>query len=266
MYLSANFAAPIRLGGLKTADPLDPGVTAWWKAKADEIYKLIPDFGGFLRQGELRRTARARRTTAAITPRARTASPTRSRAHGGNVIWRAFIYDEDVDPDRAKRAYIEFTKLDGQFRPNVLVQVKNGAIDFMPREPFHPLFGALNKTPVIAEIQATQEYLGQAKHLVYLGTMWEEFLDSDTLREGQGLDRRQGARGRRHPAARHRHRVGAQPRPRPQLVRTSLLAVQLVRLRPAGVESGAPGAADRRRVDAHDVHATTQRPSRPSAT
>ncbi len=110
----------------------------------------------------------------------------RCSAQGGNVIWRAFIYDEDVDPDRAKRAYIEFTKLDGQFRPNVLVQVKNGAIDFMPREPFHPLFGALNKTPVIAEIQATQEYLGQAKHLVYLGTMWEEFLDADTYAKGKG--------------------------------------------------------------------------------
>ena len=106
--------------------------------------------------------------------------------HGGTVIWRAFIYDEDVDPDRAKRAYIEFTKLDGQFRPNVLVQVKNGAIDFMPREPFHPLFGAMKQTPVMAEIQATQEYLGQAKHLVYLGTMWKEFLDADTYAKGKG--------------------------------------------------------------------------------
>jgi alpha-glucuronidase len=96
------------------------------------------------------------------------------------VIWRAFIYDEEVDPDRAKRAYIEFMKLDGQFRPNVAVQVKNGAIDFQPREPFHPLFGALRKTPVIAEIQATQEYLGQARHLVYLGPMWQEFLEADT--------------------------------------------------------------------------------------
>src|SRR5439155_3642107 len=106
--------------------------------------------------------------------------------HKGNVIWRAFVYDEDIDPDRAKRAYIEFTGLDGQFRPNVALQVKNGPIDFQPREPFHPLFGALKKTPVIAEIQATQEYLGQAKHLVYLGTMWREFLDSDTYAKGKG--------------------------------------------------------------------------------
>jgi len=106
--------------------------------------------------------------------------------HNGHVIWRAFIYDEDVDPDRAKRAYIEFMKLDGQFKPNVLVQVKNGPIDFQPREPFHPLFGAMKQTPVLAEVQATQEYLGQAKHLVYLGTMWQEFLESDTYAKGKG--------------------------------------------------------------------------------
>ena len=185
--------------------------------------------------------------------------------HGGNVIWRAFIYDEDVDPDRAKRAYIEFTKLDGQFRPNVLVQVKNGAIDFMPREPFHPLFGALNKTPVIAEIQATQEYLGQAKHLVYLGTMWEEFLDADTYAKGKGSTVGKVIEGAVHPAARHRHRVGAQPRPRPQLVRPPFLAVQLVRVGTAGVEPRARGAADRRRVDAHDVHQRRRRRSRRSA-
>ena len=163
--------------------------------------------------------------------------------HGGNVIWRAFIYDEDVDPDRAKRAYIEFTKLDGQFRPNVLVQVKNGAIDFMPREPFHPLFGALKQTPVLAEIQATQEYLGQAKHLVYLGTMWEEFLEADTHAKGTGLDGRKGHRRRNHPAAGDGHGVGGESGPRSQLVRPPLLAVELVRVRPARVESRALGAA-----------------------
>ena len=185
MYLSANFAAPIRLGGLKTADPLDPGVAGWWKGKADEIYKLIPDFGGFLvkanSEGQPGPKDYGRNHAEGANCLADAVA-----GHGGNVIWRAFIYDEDVDPDRAKRAYIEFTKLDGQFRPNVLVQVKNGAIDFMPREPFHPLFGALRQTPVLAEIQATQEYLGQAKHLVYLGTMWEEFLDADTYAKGKG--------------------------------------------------------------------------------
>ncbi len=185
VFLSANFAAPIRLGGLKTADPLDGAVKDWWKAKAEEIYKLVPDFGGFLvkanSEGQPGPKDYGRNHAEGANCLADAVA-----AHGGNVIWRAFIYDEDVDPDRAKRAYIEFTKLDGQFQPNVLVQVKNGAIDFMPREPFHPLFGALNKTPVLAEIQATQEYLGQAKHLVYLGTMWEEFLDADTYAKGKG--------------------------------------------------------------------------------
>jgi alpha-glucuronidase len=185
MYLAANVAAPLRLGGLKTADPLDAGVAAWWKSKADEIYKVIPDFGGFLvkanSEGQPGPKDYGRSHAEGANVLADAVAP-----HGGTVIWRAFIYDEDVDPDRAKRAYLEFTKLDGQFRPNVLVQVKNGAIDFMPREPFHPLFGAMKQTPVLAEIQATQEYLGQAKHLVYLGTMWEEFLQADTYAKGKG--------------------------------------------------------------------------------
>jgi alpha-glucuronidase len=185
MYLSANVAAPIRLGGLKTADPLDPAVADWWKAKAAEIYKLIPDFGGFTvkanSEGQPGPKDYGRTHAQGANVLADALAP-----HGGHVIWRAFIYDEDVDPDRFKRAYIEFTKLDGQFKPNVLVQVKNGPIDFMPREPFHPLFGALKQTPVLAEIQATQEYLGQARHLVYLGTMWQEWLRADTHAKGKG--------------------------------------------------------------------------------
>jgi alpha-glucuronidase len=185
MYLSANFASPVRLGGLATADPFDQAVIAWWKAKADEIYALIPDFGGFLvkanSEGQPGPKTYNRTHADGANLLADALAP-----HKGNVIWRAFVYDDDVDPDRAKRAYIEFMRLDGQFRPNVVVQVKNGAIDFMPREPFHPLFGAMKHTPVIAEIQATQEYLGQAKHLVYLGTMWKEFLDSDTHARGPG--------------------------------------------------------------------------------
>ncbi len=185
MYLSANFAAPVRIGGLKTADPLDRAVADWWKAKANEIYKLIPDFGGFLvkanSEGQPGPKDYGRNHAEGANVLGDAVAP-----HGGNVIWRAFIYDEDVDPDRAKRAYLEFTKLDGQFRPNVLVQVKNGAIDFQPREPFHPLFGALKQTSALAEIQATQEYLGQAKHLVYLGTMWQEFLEADTHAKGTG--------------------------------------------------------------------------------
>lgn len=185
MYLSANFAAPVRLGGLPTADPLDSKVADWWKAKADEIYGLIPDFGGFLvkanSEGQPGPKTYGRTHAEGANVLADALAP-----HGGNVMWRAFVYDEDVDPDRAKRAFIEFTRLDGQFRPNVAIQVKNGAIDFQPREPFHPLFGGMKKTPVIAEIQATQEYLGQAKHLVYLGTLWKEFLDSDTHTAGSG--------------------------------------------------------------------------------
>ena len=185
MYLSANFAAPVRLGGLATADPLDAGVAAWWKKKTDEVYALIPDFGGFCvkanSEGQPGPKDYGRNHAEGANVLADALAP-----HGGTLMWRAFIYDEDVDPDRAKRAYLEFTRLDGQFKPNVLVQVKNGAIDFMPREPFHPLFGATPRTPVIAEIQATQEYLGQAKHLVYLGTMWEEFLRADTYAKGAG--------------------------------------------------------------------------------
>lgn len=185
MYLSANFASPQRLGGLPTADPLDAKVIDWWKAKAEEIYKLIPDFGGFLvkanSEGQPGPKTYGRTHAEGANMLADALAP-----HKGNVIWRAFVYDEDVDPDRAKRAYIEFTKLDGQFRSNVAVQVKNGAIDFQPREPFHPLFGAMKQTSVIAEIQPTQEYLGHAKHLVYLGTQWEEFLKSDTHASGSG--------------------------------------------------------------------------------
>ena len=185
MYLSANFAAPARLGGLSTADPLDKSVIDWWKAKADEIYGFIPDFGGFLvkanSEGQPGPKTYGRTHADGANVLADALAP-----HQGNVMWRAFVYDDDIDPDRAKRAYIEFMRLDGQFRPNVAIQVKNGPIDFQPREPFHPLFGAMKQTPVVAEIQATQEYTGQAKHLVYLGTMWEEFLQSDTYARGKG--------------------------------------------------------------------------------
>lgn len=199
MYLSANFAAPVRLGRLPTADPLDPKVVDWWKAKADEIYELIPDFGGFLvkanSEGQPGPKTYGRTHAEGANVLADALAP-----HKGNVMWRAFVYDEDVDPDRAKRAYLEFTRLDGKFRPNVAVQVKNGPIDFQPREPFHPLFGAMKETPVIAEIQATQEYLGQAKHLVYLGTMWKEFLDSDTHAQGSDSTVARVLAGQVHPS------------------------------------------------------------------
>jgi alpha-glucuronidase len=185
VYLSANFAAPKTLGGLATADPLDPQVAAWWKAKADDIYSLIPDFGGFVvkanSEGQPGPQDYARTHADGANVVADAVAP-----HGGIVMWRAFVYNQDVDPDRAKRAYIEFTALDGNFRDNVMVQVKNGPIDFQPREPFHPLFGAMTKTPVMAELQVTLEYLGHSNHLVYLATMWKEFLDADTFARGPG--------------------------------------------------------------------------------
>ena len=185
VYLSIKFSAPSQIGGLETSDPLDPDVRAWWKAKADEIYALIPDFGGFLVKansegqpgpGDYGRTHAdgANMLADALSP------------HGGTVIWRAFVYDNNVPDDRAKQAYNEFTPLDGTFRPNVFVQVKNGPIDFQPREPFHPLFGAMPKTPLMMEFQITKEYLGQATHLVYLAPMYKEVLESDTYAKGPG--------------------------------------------------------------------------------
>ena len=185
VYLTARFSAPIELGGLKTADPLDPQVRSWWKSKADEIYARIPDFGGFLvkanSEGQPGPQDYKRSHADGANMLAEAVSP-----HGGVVIWRAFVYSNDVPDDRAKQAFNEFVPLDGKFADNVLVQVKNGPIDFQPREPFHPLFGAMPKTPLMMEFQITKEYLGFATHLVYLGTLFEEALDSDTMVKGKG--------------------------------------------------------------------------------
>jgi alpha-glucuronidase len=187
VYLSARFTAPMELGGLKTADPLDPQVRAWWKAKADEVWATIPDFGGFLVKAnsegqpgprDYRRTHAdgANMLADAVRP------------HGGIVMWRAFVYAETDPTDRAKQAYAEFKPLDGRFADNVLVQVKNGPLDFQPREPFHPLFGAMPKTPLMMEVQLTKEYLGFNTNLAYLGTMWEEVLRARTGRGGTVAD------------------------------------------------------------------------------
>ncbi|SFK43300.1 alpha-glucuronidase [Sphingomonas sp. NFR04] len=185
IYLTARFSAPIEIGGLKTADPLDPAVRAWWKAKADEIYAVIPDFGGFLvkanSEGQPGPSDYKRSHADGANMLADALAP-----HGGIVMWRAFVYSEHNDADRHKQANDEFVPLDGKFRDNVLLQVKNGAIDFQPREPFHPLFGAMPKTPLMLEVQITKEYLGFATHLAYLGTMWEEVLESDTFRPRAG--------------------------------------------------------------------------------
>jgi len=185
VYLTARFSAPIELGKLPTADPLDPKVRAWWKAKADEIYRSIPDFGGFLvkanSEGQPGPQDYMRSHADGANMLADALKP-----HGGIVMWRAFVYSATPDQDRAKQAFEEFRPLDGRFRNNVLLQVKNGPIDFQPREPFHPLFGAMKRTPLILEAQITKEYLGFATHLAYLGTMWEEVLRSDTFARGPG--------------------------------------------------------------------------------
>ena len=179
VYLSARFSAPIDLGKLPTADPIDSAVIAWWKEKANEIYKVIPDFGGFLvkansegqpgpRTYNRTHADGANMLAAALAP------------HKGIVMWRAFVYDMKPGYDRAGAAYENLQPFDGKFAPNVLLQVKNGPIDFQPREPFHPLFGGMPRTQLMPELQITQEYLGFSNHFVYLASMWREFLDSET--------------------------------------------------------------------------------------
>jgi alpha-glucuronidase len=197
VFLSVNFSSPISaqfalnsnrkggIGNLETSDPLNPEVRLWWENKVKEIYQLIPDFGGFLVKAssegmpgpqDYKRTHAdgANMLAEALAP------------YGGIVMWRSFVYDADVDPDRAKRAYKEFVPFDGQFSSNVFVQSKNGPIDFQPREPVNSLFGAMPKTPLMLELQITKEYLGHSKHLVYLAPMWKEYLEFDTYAKGRG--------------------------------------------------------------------------------
>lgn len=175
VFLSVNFASSKVIGHTKTADPLDQSVISWWNGKAKEIYSLIPDFGGFLVKansegqpgpGDYHRSHAdgANMLADAIKP------------YGGIVMWRAFVYGNQ-DGDRVKQAVEEFKPLDGQFRDNVIIQIKNGPLDFQPREPYNPLFDNLHKTKMMAEFQITQEYLGQSTHLVFLSPMWKEFFD-----------------------------------------------------------------------------------------
>ena len=205
IYLTARFSAPIELGGLKTADPLDSTVQNWWRQKVDEIYTYIPDFGGFLvkanSEGQPGPQTYGRTHADGANMLADALAP-----HNGIVMWRAFVYDvrpqkvnENFDShkvdstapniaasDRAKQAFDEFKPLDGKFRKNVLVQVKNGPIDFQPREPFSPLFGGMEQTPLVMEFQITQEYLGQATNLVFEAPLFKECLDADTYAKGKG--------------------------------------------------------------------------------
>ena len=185
VYLSVLFNSSLDLGETKTGDPRDPAVIAWWHAKADEIYRSIPDFGGFLvkadsegqpgpRDYHLTQAQGANMIAGALAP------------HGGVLMWRAFIYATENSQDRVRQAYAEFKPLDGQFAPNVLLQIKNGPLDFQPREPVHPLFGALPKTNEMLEVQLTKEYLGFSTHLVYLGALYAEVLRWDTFAHGAG--------------------------------------------------------------------------------
>jgi alpha-glucuronidase len=184
VYLAVNFASPSSLGKLKTADPLDKEVIAWWKEKVKEIYSLIPDFGGFLVKATSEGQPGPQNYGRSHADGANMLADALKR-YGGIVMWRAFVYSANNE-DRAKQAYDEFMPLDGKFRDNVIIQVKNGPIDFQPREPFSPLFGAMKKTSVMPEFQITMEYLGHAVYLVFLSTMWEECLKSDTYEQGKG--------------------------------------------------------------------------------
>lgn len=185
VYLAPLFSSPVQLSDLPTADPRDPRVAAWWQDKIDEIYRQIPDFGGFQvkanSEGQPGPQDYGANHADGANMLARCLAP-----HNGIVLWRAFVYDTSVDADRAKCGNLEFFPLDGKFEPNVIVQVKNGPVDFQPREPFHPLFGSMEKTPLALELQITQEYLGQSIHLVYLADMWKEVLDADTFAKGPG--------------------------------------------------------------------------------
>lgn len=183
-YISIKWTSPMSLSGVKTGDPLDPDVRQWWKDKADEIYGLIPDFGGFLvkanSEGQEGPQDHGRTHADGANMLAEALAP-----HGGIVMWRAFVY-APTSPDRANQAVEEFEPLDGEFLDNVIIQIKNGPVDFQPREPFSPLFGRMPKTKLMMEFQVTQEYLGFSNHLAYLGTMYEECLDSDTYADGEG--------------------------------------------------------------------------------
>ncbi|HEX8755644.1 MAG TPA: alpha-glucuronidase family glycosyl hydrolase [Steroidobacteraceae bacterium] len=186
VYLSVPFSAPVTLGKLESADPLDPRVQAWWTAKVAEIYRDIPDFGGFLMkansEGQPGPKDYGRTQAQGANLLARALAP-----HGGIVMWRAFVYTTGIhSEDRAKQAYDTFEPLDGKFADNVLVQVKNGPIDFQPREPFHPLFGAMPHTNLMLELQVTKEYLGQRTSFVYLGPLFQEALRDDTWAKGAG--------------------------------------------------------------------------------
>lgn len=185
IYLTARFSSPMELGELPTADPLDPQVRTWWKDRVEKIYEAIPDFGGFVvkanSEGQPGPQNYDRSHADGANMLAEAVAP-----FGGIVMWRAFVYSAEIEEDRAKQANNEFVPYDGKFLDNVLIQVKNGAIDFQPREPFHPLFGSMPETSLALELQITQEYLGQANHLAYLAPLYTECLNAGTYKPEAG--------------------------------------------------------------------------------
>ena len=195
VYLSVNFGSPKALGDTETADPLNPQVQRWWKAKAREIYKLIPDFGGFLvkanSEGQPGPFDYGRTHADGANMLADALQP-----YGGIVMWRSFVYGaKHKGEDRVKQAVSEFAELDGQFRPNVILQSKNGPLDFQPREPHAPIFDQMKNTQQMAELQITQEYLGHSTHLVYLAPMWKEFFQNVGIGTSDGVKNLVGIAG-----------------------------------------------------------------------
>lgn len=197
VFLSVNFASPTStrfeqegnrkggIGDLPTADPQDLRVRQWWKDKVKEIYGKIPDFGGFLVKASSEGMPGPQDYGRTHAEGANMLAEALEPFHGV-IMWRAFVYNAAADPDRVKRAALEFLPLDGQFRSNVFAQAKNGPLDFQPREPVQPLFGSMTRTPLMLELQITQEYLGHSTHLVYLAPMWKEYLQFDLLSKGRG--------------------------------------------------------------------------------
>jgi alpha-glucuronidase len=200
MYISLNFASPRDVGGVKTFDPLDPGAVAFWKETIDEVYRIIPDLGGFVlkadSEGRLGPSEYGRTPADAANVIARALKP-----HGGILFYRGFVYDHKMDwrnlkNDRARAAYDNFHKLDGLFDDNVVIQIKHGPIDFQVREPASPLFGGLERTNMAIELQITQEYLGQQRHVCYTAPMWKEVLDFDMQARGVGTPIKQLVSGK----------------------------------------------------------------------
>jgi alpha-glucuronidase len=185
VFLTARFSAPMEIASLKTADPLNADVAQWWQSKVDEIYEILPDFGGFVVKANSEGQP-GPHDYGRIHADGANMLADALKTHDGLVIWRAFVYDHNADEDRAKQANTQLVPQDGTFRENAVLQVKNGPIDFQPREPYHPLFGAMPKTPLMLEVQITQEYLGCASHLAYLAPLFKETLDADTYCKGKG--------------------------------------------------------------------------------